>query len=1139
MKRRVLVLLGGAILVLLVGAACAAHPASALESTGDGGWVWQHGLGAGVDYTNVVFADAANGWAVGSEGRIMHTFDGGATWYKQRSGTEAFLIQVAFADARHGWAIGTITPPFVGTPTGGAVLRTADGGDSWDQVSGLPSGFVPRSVAFTSATNGWMDGGVDGGGELLHSTDGGETWAHYAFPNDQTPTGLGHMVFADPQTGWLVGGGDIGGGGNVMRTTDGGQSWVSSSTGCPYSGGALACDGDQTVIAGGLGGVFCRSTDGGQSWTQGSCSTFDSIAAITFADPTHVWATTGNGGILRSTDAGATWRYVTAKPWDLAAITFTDPAHGWAVGGSGSMIFTQDGGASWTTAAAQPADQFWGVSFPSAANGWAVAFDGVVERTTDGGASWRTPCVPRPKAFDAVSSAGTAALAVGTGGSIAKTTDGGATWSGQDAGTSADLDAVQFLDADHGCAIGSHGTVLWTTNGGATWRDCESGSAATLTGVDLLDAQHGWVVGDRTLLATADGGQSWRQLTVDASAPRLDHVDFVNASDGWVSSGTDLYRTTDGGATWDYLTYGGWPIGFGALHFSDALHGRTLAAGGQTWLTTDGGDSWTKQTDGWAAASPSEQIIGGDVVGAEGWAVGDHGTVLHSTDSGATWQPLTSTITEDLYAVAATGAGNAIAVGNAGTLLSTTDEGATWAAGAFGVPQDLDSITALDGDTAWAVGQYGIARTTDGGLTWSYDPPGFPAGRIDFVDASHGWAVGYDGTLAHSTDGGATWQPQSLGIDTEEMLSDVFFLNKDVGWLVGVYGPLYKTSDGGATWLPQGGPGMSVRAITFADQNDGWVVGATGMIEHSTDGGASWTPQTSNTTKVLSCVTFANAERGWAGGEDGTVLDTSDGGATWTPEDTGTTQWISDIACAGPDTAWLTGESGAILATTNGGLPAPDSLAPVTTVQGASATWVDRPDVALKLIATDPTSGSLAGRSGAPGAATAPASSAASGVQLTAWALADGPTDPHDCAWHAGDRLAVTGQGAHIVYYRSIDYWGNAETVKSAKVDIDTLRPTPRAPYTSRVARGRTAALRYMIADPRPGSPTASVTVRVRNGRGKTVKLVSLKARKVDVWLAYSFRCSLAKGTYRFSVSATDAAGNVQTAAAHNRLIVR
>ena len=104
---------------------------------------------------------------------------------------------------------------------------------------------------------------------------------------------------------------------------------------------------------------------------------------------------------------------------------------------------------------------------------------------------------------------------------------------------------------------------------------------------------------------------------------------------------------------------------------------------------------------------------------------------------------------------------------------------------------------------------------------------------------------------------------------------------------------------------------------------------------------------------------------------------------------------------------------------------------------------------------------------------------------------------------------------------------------------IDTRRPTPIAKWSAAAIPGERTALRFYVSDPRPGSPTATVTIRIRNARGKLLKKTVLAAIKVDRTQNYVFVCTLAKGTYRFTVWATDSAGNPQTATATNTLVVR
>ena len=104
---------------------------------------------------------------------------------------------------------------------------------------------------------------------------------------------------------------------------------------------------------------------------------------------------------------------------------------------------------------------------------------------------------------------------------------------------------------------------------------------------------------------------------------------------------------------------------------------------------------------------------------------------------------------------------------------------------------------------------------------------------------------------------------------------------------------------------------------------------------------------------------------------------------------------------------------------------------------------------------------------------------------------------------------------------------------------IDTSPPRPVASWAAAAVRGKTASLRYFIADRRPGSPSATVTIRVRTLAGRLVRKLIERDVAVNRRLVATFTCRLARGHYRFFVYATDAAGNRQTMVASNGLRVR
>src|SRR5574341_1193873 len=73
------------------------------------------------------------GWAVGYDGSIVHTVNGGGTWTPQTSGTTEPLFGIACVDVQVCWAVGGTPDDF--TPTQ-VILHTTDGGASWSPQSG-------------------------------------------------------------------------------------------------------------------------------------------------------------------------------------------------------------------------------------------------------------------------------------------------------------------------------------------------------------------------------------------------------------------------------------------------------------------------------------------------------------------------------------------------------------------------------------------------------------------------------------------------------------------------------------------------------------------------------------------------------------------------------------------------------------------------------------------------------------------------------------------------------------------------------------------------------------------------------------------------------------------------------------------
>jgi photosystem II stability/assembly factor-like uncharacterized protein len=818
-----------------------------------------------------------------------------------------------------------------------------------------------------------------------------------------------------------------------------------------------------------------------------------------------------------------------------------------------AMAFISTGDGGWTWVSPQPAgngDNY--VTFVDQSRGWIVGGNGTILHTFNGGSTWYRESSPTKADLNAVTFIDPAdGWAVGEAGAIVRTTDGGDTWTTQTSGTDNNLLRVSFLDADHGWAVGEGPTVLWTSDGGQTWTTSTPAPATPFyycRGVAFADPLDGWAVGDQaTVLHSTDGGLSWASQNVGIPQPvdgppqTVFDVSCIDAQHAFIATGAGIYLTSDGGDTWS--TPASCPAdGYLFVRFINSSEGWAIGMSGGVIHTVDGGQTWLSQ-----GSLPSVGASGVSFVDSlHGWAVNGDGTIVATSDGGTSWSEQSSGswmgFDTPIYFLdlAVLDKQTICAVGS--VISRSTDGGLRWtqqSLGALGVGY-LHSVSFADGQHGVAASDSGQALVTgDGGTTWQAFPTGvsWPQGVALAPGTKIGWIVGFAGGLRKTTDDGKTWRAQDSG--TTAYLFGVDCLNANDAWAVGDAGTILHTTDGGAQWTKQpSGTTYQLFAADFLDAQNGWVVGGqdmgnTPVILHTTDGGSHWTTQATDATTRLRDVSFVNDQDGWAVGEFGVVVRTTDGGQTWTTQDPGTKNHFGGVVATDAQSAWAVGDAGMILHTSDGGLPLPDDLPPITELVGTTgSSWSNVPY--RELVASDPAPQ-------APGALRVQGtgtSAGASGVQLTMWVVDPTGVAPSGWAWHAGTRVALKHQGVNTISYRSVDNAGNVEAVAGTTVNLDTRRPTPNASRAT-VRHGHSGILHYSIEDPRPGSPTAAVVIKVKTSAGKIVMVRGAGHQKVDVALTFRFHCSLRRGLYRFCVYATDAAGNQQTKVAINTLVVR
>ena len=146
-----------------------------------------------------------------------------------------------------------------------------------------------------------------------------------------------------------------------------------------------------------------------------------------------------------------------------------------------------------------------------------------------------------------------------------------------------------------------------------------------------------------------------------------------------------------------------------------------------------------------------------------------------------------------------------------------------------------------------SVGQHGDILTSADGNTWKQVPA--PADttltRVRFVDATHGWAIGYDGTILGTEDGGKKWTLLQFDAAWGKPYFDILFSDPNNGLIAGANGTLKRTTDGGKTWEAVASDVLSespnIYNLVALGDGSYLMVGERGFMARSTDKGVTWT----------------------------------------------------------------------------------------------------------------------------------------------------------------------------------------------------------------------------------------------------------------------------------------------------------
>lgn len=501
-------------------------------------------------------------------------------------------------------------------------------------------------------------------------------------------------------------------------------------------------------------------------------------------------------------------------------------------------ISTTDGGATWMGDV--NGGNVYGLQVMDTLNAFRINGN-VVQRTTNTGLTWTNIFVP-PGLRGIAAYGDSMVMAVGTTGSFFKSTNGGSTWARQSLNTNQTLNRVAVSqNGKIWIVVGGGGVARRSIDTGRTWQNITiHPSGGGNNDVYFLDTANVLAVSDNvngelSMYNSTNGGATWNRFS-NSNLPNSNNnsgpllaISFKNRNLGFVSGAGDrarMYRTTDGGGSWTQIDLTGAEanrnvtsiVPFSADTICIGYNGAYGAA--SIWRTTDAGASWVEYNfppnSNLDRLQRSRALM---VSNTEAILVCMNGIALRTTDQGLSWNPLTLDANGSFLRDIIPGwiVGDNAKMYKFSSLASATP--------VFPLGYDLGTLRdfhAVDFDTFYVAGLGGsILKSTNKGLSWRYvgnSSINTNLTAISFSNARNGVAVGFNGLLMHTQNGGDSW---TVSNPVTTNLNDVGFSNDSVGVIVGNAGVILRTINGGRSWERQySSMNLDLTKLSFKDNSE-------------------------------------------------------------------------------------------------------------------------------------------------------------------------------------------------------------------------------------------------------------------------------------------------------------------------------
>jgi photosystem II stability/assembly factor-like uncharacterized protein len=285
------------------------------------------------------------------------------------------------------------------------------------------------------------------------------------------------------------------------------------------------------------------------------------------------------------------------------------------------------------------------------------------------------------------------------------------------------------------------------------------------------------------------------------------------------------------------------------------------------------------------------------------------------------WELTTSATSNDLLNVLFVNSNTGYACGDIGTIIRTTNGGINWTALVSGTNEVLTSmaVNPANINVVYAAGFNGaLLKTTNAGNNWTVQTVGGLYNAIIFTDANTGVAAGLGGTVYRTTNGGNNWVNVDPGIGS--ITIHTLCIGSGVIYGGCASGKIIKSTNNGLNWSNyQTTSSFAFYGIYFSNDVTGYAVDNTGRFFKSSNSGVNWS-QISMHSGTKFAVVYNGIDL-FLCGVQGKILKTTNKGVNWITQNTGTTIDFYDMQFVNQNVGFAVGEGGSIYRTSNGGEP--------------------------------------------------------------------------------------------------------------------------------------------------------------------------------------------------------------------------